>query len=114
MNQDLRIRHADDPEKFLKSEVDLDEEVKKVQQLAAAPELYGQFVNEGGVKLLSGLLNHTNTDIASGVLGTLSELTGLFNRSRGGQRQAGSQTSEGSFLAVSTPIFTNRYSFESS
>ena len=29
---------------------------------------------------------------------------GLFNRPRGVQRQAGSQTLEGSFLAVSTPI----------
>ena len=28
------------------------------------------------------------------------------------QRQAGSQTSEGSFLAVSTPIFASKYSFE--
>ena len=39
--QDLRIRHADDADKFLKSEVDLDEEVRKIQQLAAAPELSG-------------------------------------------------------------------------
>ena len=41
--------------------------------------------------------------------------SGLFNRPRGGQRQAGSQTSEGSFLAVSTPIFARKifkYSFE--
>ena len=40
--------------------------------------------------------------------------TGLFNRPRGGQRQAGSQILEGSFLVVSTPIFAIRYSFESS
>ena len=41
---------------------------------------------------------------------------GLFNRPRGGQRQAGSQTLEGSFLAVSTPILqlNTKYSFESS
>ena len=33
---------------------------------------------------------------------------------RGGQRQAGSQTLEGLFLPVSTPIFASKYSFESS
>ena len=43
---------------------------------------------------------------------------GLFTRprggGRGGQRQAGSQTLEVLFSAVSTPIFASKYSFESS
>lgn len=29
VNRELRIKHGDDPDKFLKSEVDLDEEIKK-------------------------------------------------------------------------------------
>merc|ERR1719215_1430011 len=36
-NQEQRIKFNDDPEKFLKSEVDLDEEVKKFTLLAAHP-----------------------------------------------------------------------------
>eukprot|EP00435_Cladocopium_sp_Y103_P062587 s522_g24.t1 len=55
LNRELRIKHVDDPDKFLKSEVDLDEEIKKFT--------------------LVGMLNHVNTDIAVDVFEVLSELT---------------------------------------
>eukprot|EP00929_Paragymnodinium_shiwhaense_P118708 TRINITY_DN90629_c0_g1_i1.p1 TRINITY_DN90629_c0_g1~~TRINITY_DN90629_c0_g1_i1.p1 ORF type:complete len:667 (-),score=192.20 TRINITY_DN90629_c0_g1_i1:42-1952(-) len=74
-NQDLRIKHVDEPDKFMKSEVDLDEEVKKFSLLAAHPELYAELVKLGAIPALVGLLNHVNTDIAVDVFEVLSELT---------------------------------------
>lgn len=74
-NQEMRIKHADEPEKFLKSEVDLDEEVKRFTILATHPDLYGTLVQLEGLPLIVGLLNHTNADIAVDVFEVLSELT---------------------------------------
>jgi len=74
-NQSLRIKHADEPDKFLKSEVDLDEEVKKFSALTTHPELYGELVKLEALPMLVGLLSHTNTDIAVEVFEVLSELT---------------------------------------
>eukprot|EP00928_Gymnodinium_smaydae_P024700 TRINITY_DN19914_c0_g6_i1.p1 TRINITY_DN19914_c0_g6~~TRINITY_DN19914_c0_g6_i1.p1 ORF type:complete len:710 (-),score=216.59 TRINITY_DN19914_c0_g6_i1:72-2093(-) len=75
VNQDLRIKHSDEPDKFLKSEVDLDEEVKRFTILGAHPELYPCFLKLGALPDLVGLLNHVNTDIAVDVFEVLSELT---------------------------------------
>merc|ERR1719215_108266 len=74
-NQQLRIKHADEPDKWMKSEVDLDEEVKKFTILATHPDLYGNLLELEGLHLIVGLLNHTNTDIAVDVFEVLSELT---------------------------------------
>jgi beta-catenin-like protein 1 len=43
------------------SEVDLDEEIKKLHPLAAAPELYPDMVKLGALKSLSSLLTHENS-----------------------------------------------------
>ncbi|CAE8626529.1 unnamed protein product [Polarella glacialis] len=72
---DLRIKHADEPEKYLKSEVDLDEEVKKFVHVATHPHLYAELLKLGTIPVMVGLLNHVNTDIAVGVFEVLSELT---------------------------------------
>jgi len=74
-NQELRIKHADDPGMYMKSEVDLDEEVKRFTILATHPDLLGVLVQLEGLPLLVGLLNHANTDIAVEVFEVLSELT---------------------------------------
>jgi beta-catenin-like protein 1 len=74
-NQEMRIKHADEPDKFLKTEVDLDEQVKKFTQLATHPELYPDFIRSDALPSLVGLLNHANTDIAVDVFQVLSELT---------------------------------------
>eukprot|EP00913_Durusdinium_trenchii_P027225 g25543.t1 len=68
-------RHADDPDKFLKSEVDLDEEIKKFTLVATHPELYGSLLKLETLPLLVGMLNHVNTDIAVDIFEVLSELT---------------------------------------
>jgi hypothetical protein len=61
--------------RFLESEVDLDEAIKKLHAIAAAPELYAEFVKiEAHVSLLS-LLNHENT-------GIILSLSHSLNRSR--------------------------------
>jgi hypothetical protein len=44
----------------MESEVDLDEEIKKIQALASQPELYPEFVRLGAVPSLLVLLNHEN------------------------------------------------------
>jgi len=74
-NQRLRAKHFDEPEKFLESELELDEEIKKLYAVSASPELYGDMVKLGCVKSLLGLLTHDNTDVSLAVVGLLGELT---------------------------------------
>eukprot|EP00919_Chromeraceae_sp_WS-2016_P020868 GHVR01049507.1.p2 GENE.GHVR01049507.1~~GHVR01049507.1.p2 ORF type:complete len:245 (+),score=87.77 GHVR01049507.1:103-837(+) len=74
-NQEMRIKHPDEPEKFLKSEVDLAEEIKKISQIAALPDLYDEFVSLGGLQKLVALLAHVNTDVSVEVARVMSEMT---------------------------------------
>ena len=52
---------------FLESELELDEELKKLYSVAACPELYPNLVELGCVKSLLGLLTHDNTDVSLAV-----------------------------------------------
>eukprot|EP00271_Cylindrocystis_brebissonii_P004227 TRINITY_DN15853_c0_g1_i1.p1 TRINITY_DN15853_c0_g1~~TRINITY_DN15853_c0_g1_i1.p1 ORF type:complete len:561 (+),score=122.73 TRINITY_DN15853_c0_g1_i1:530-2212(+) len=74
-NLEARMKHMDQPEKFLESEVELDEEVRKMHVLAGAPVLYTQLVNLNAVSSIAGLLSHENTDISVDVVNLLHELT---------------------------------------
>lgn len=74
-NLEARMKYMEQPEKFLDSEVDLDEEIKKLHALAAAPDLYPELVRLNAVPSLLGLLTHENTDIAIEVVSLLSDLT---------------------------------------
>jgi beta-catenin-like protein 1 len=81
-NQQFRIKFAAEPEKFMTSEVDLYDEVKKLYPIAANPELYPEFIRiEAHISLL-GLLTHENPDIVCDVIGLLKELTGTPEESR--------------------------------
>lgn len=62
-NQLLRAKFPDKPEKFMESEIDLDEEIKKLHSLAAKPELFPLFVELNFIPQLLGLLAHENIDI---------------------------------------------------
>lgn len=73
-NAILRAKHPDDPEKFLNSELDLDEAIKALKNVATEPGLYGLFVSLGAVPLLQGLLDHENVDIGIEVIGLFSEM----------------------------------------
>jgi hypothetical protein len=73
-NQAMRLKHADDPAKFIDSEVDLDEEVKRLQRLAGYPDLYPEFVRLNAVPSILALLAHDNPDIAADAVELLHEL----------------------------------------
>lgn len=74
-NQRLRVKYADQPMKFMESELELNEEVSGLSVLAAAPQLYPQLVALNAVTSLLGLLAHENTDVSLAVIALLSELT---------------------------------------
>ncbi|XP_065887853.1 beta-catenin-like protein 1 [Dysidea avara] len=76
-NQELRIKHADAPEKFMESEVDLHEEIEKLHVLATVPELYPTLVDMNCLHTTIGLLNHENSDIVIAVVSLLQELTDI-------------------------------------
>ncbi len=69
------MKHADAPEKFMASELDLDEEVRRLQAIAGYPELYPELVRLGAVPSILTLLSHDNGDIAASALELLRELT---------------------------------------
>ncbi|EIE25166.1 DUF1716-domain-containing protein [Coccomyxa subellipsoidea C-169] len=74
-NLEARMKHADAPEKFMASELDLDEEVRRLQAIAGYPELYPELVRLGAVPSILTLLSHDNGDIAASALELLRELT---------------------------------------
>ena len=74
-NLEMRMKYADQPEKFMESELGLDEEVQRLLAVAASPELYPDFVATGVIEHLMALLSHENTDIAADVLELFHELT---------------------------------------
>lgn len=74
-NLEARIKHADAPERFMDSEVDLDEAVRQLQAVASAPELYPELVRLGAVPEVVNLLGHENGDLAASVAELLRELT---------------------------------------
>lgn len=74
-NQELRIKYAGQPDKFLESEVDLDVAIKELHVLATAPGLYGDFVKLNAVRTLVSLLQHENNDIMVDTINLLHELT---------------------------------------
>ncbi|KAJ3084657.1 hypothetical protein HDU99_008403 [Rhizoclosmatium hyalinum] len=74
-NEEMRVRFADDPLKFIDSEADLDEDLHNLMGVSAAPELYVHLVKLGTVTSLLALLEHPNTDIQIQTIQLLSELT---------------------------------------
>ncbi|KAJ3160167.1 hypothetical protein HDU86_001003 [Geranomyces michiganensis] len=74
-NQDLRVKYADTPLKFIESEADLDEEIKNMVAASAAPEHYATLVELGTHVSILGLLSHENTDISIATVNLLNELT---------------------------------------
>ncbi|GIL93422.1 hypothetical protein Vretimale_6066 [Volvox reticuliferus] len=75
-NMALRLKYSDQPDKFLDSEVDLDEHIKSLLQVAGSPELYPVLLDGPCLSTLLALLSHENTDIAADVVELLAEMTG--------------------------------------
>lgn len=58
----------------MESEIDLHEEIKKLQIIATSPDLYKLFVSLGSIVSLGSLLIHDNTDISISVIDLFNEL----------------------------------------
>lgn len=76
-NQELRIKFAGNPTKFMDSEVELFDVIKEMHVLSTHTEYYHIIVELNVVSSLLGLLSHENTDISCAVVGLLQELSDL-------------------------------------
>lgn len=74
-NQEQRMKHSEDPQRFLESELELNELLTKLSALAGEPVLYTQLVEQQIVPLLLELLQHENIDIVSPVVELFKDLT---------------------------------------
>jgi len=73
-NVKQRVKYADQPSKFMESEVELDEAISALKQMASVPELYPAFVELKSMPTLLSLLAHENSDISIGVVTLLSDV----------------------------------------
>ncbi|KAI9025686.1 Catenin-beta-like protein [Hyaloraphidium curvatum] len=74
-NEELRVKFADEPLKFMESEADLDEQVHALMAVTSAPQLYPELIKTGTVGSILGLLSHENTDIVLSAIELLDEVT---------------------------------------
>ncbi|XP_054581010.1 beta-catenin-like protein 1 [Eptesicus fuscus] len=74
-NQELRVKFPDRPERFMESELDLDDIIQEMHVVATRPDLYPLLVELGAVRSLLGLLEHDNTDVSIAVVRLLEEFT---------------------------------------
>lgn len=79
-NQKLRIKYAEDPNKFAISETELFAALDELQGVTTQPELYHILISKKTLETLLSLLAHENTDISAKVIATLQELTDLDDR----------------------------------
>ncbi|XGW22845.1 hypothetical protein V3C99_005235 [Haemonchus contortus] len=88
-NREMRTKHADDPKKFMDSEVELDTAIQEMHVLATQPDLYHCFVEAGGPSLMLTLLSHENSDILAATVNLLQELTDvdILNEGEAGAAQ---------------------------
>lgn len=74
-NQEMRIKFPDMPEKFMESELELNDVIQQMHVIATVPDLYHILVDLNTVRSLLQLLSHENTDISIVVVDLLQELT---------------------------------------
>uniref|UniRef100_A0A672J4Z9 Catenin, beta like 1 n=1 Tax=Salarias fasciatus TaxID=181472 RepID=A0A672J4Z9_SALFA len=89
-NQELRIKFPDNPEKFMESELDLNDIIQEMHVIATMPDLYHLLVELNAVHSLLGLLSHENTDILSlphpfGLSGELTDIDTLHESEEGAE-----------------------------
>lgn len=83
-NQEMRIKFPDNPEKFMESELDLNDAITEIKVLATMPEHLHYLVELRAVNSFLALLNHSNADIAIVVVDLLQELTDVDNENEEG------------------------------
>ena len=74
-NQEMRIKFPDMPEKFMESELELNDEIQTLHVIATVPEYYPVLVETNTIQTLMGLLSHDNSDVAIAVIDLLQEMT---------------------------------------
>lgn len=74
-NQEMRIKFPENPEKFMESEIELNDVLQELHSVATVPDLYPLLVELNGVSSLLELLSHQNTDISVAVVDLIQELT---------------------------------------
>ncbi|OAF70093.1 Beta-catenin-like protein 1 [Intoshia linei] len=76
-NQEMRIKFKETPEKFMESEVLLNDAIHCISILSTSYHLYPNFVDLGGLTLFFKLLRHENTDIITSTIEVLNDLIDL-------------------------------------
>lgn len=76
-NQELRIKFPDQPEKFMDSEIELNDIILEMHIIATQPDLYHILVELNSVSSMLGLLTHDNTDISIAIVDLLQEMTDI-------------------------------------
>ena len=74
-NQEMRVKFPDMPDKFMESELELNDEVQKLHVMATTPEYYPILVETNTIQTILGLLSHDNSDISIAIIDLLQELT---------------------------------------
>ncbi|EGD78702.1 hypothetical protein PTSG_01681 [Salpingoeca rosetta] len=87
-NQQMRIKHPDEPLKFMESEVQLHDEIKGFSVAATAPQHYGALIRLNTPATLIALLGHENTDIVVATINVLQEMTDLETSTQGIEQAA--------------------------
>ncbi|XP_043946141.1 beta-catenin-like protein 1 isoform X2 [Protopterus annectens] len=73
----LRHKRKTYVEKFMESELDLNDIIQEMHVIATMPNLYRLLVELNAVHSILGLLGHDNTDVSIGVVDLLQELTDI-------------------------------------
>lgn len=76
-NAEMRIKYADEPQKFMQSELELNTAIQEMHVVAAELQFYHVLVDHGTVQTLLQLLAHENTDIIAAVCNLVQELTDI-------------------------------------
>lgn len=74
INQKMRMKYINEPEKFMESEIELYENIQELSALAAYPELYVDLIKNNSLISILNLLTHENIDIVVAIVQVLQEL----------------------------------------
>lgn len=76
-NQEMRIKFSENPEKFMDSEIELNDTIQEMHVISTRPEFYPTIVELNTIQYLLNLMSHENIDICASVVGLIQELTDL-------------------------------------
>lgn len=73
-NQKMRMKYPSEPQKFMESELELNDQIQELYSIAAYPELYKDVIASQSFPSILGMITHENTDISIASIGLLQEL----------------------------------------